>query len=60
MSTTNGFSNFSPWRMIKRFLKDDLWWIEAHFLLRKIVDEKKWPFEEIWHFIVYNAVFHWP
>ena len=60
LSTSNGFPNFSPWRMIKRSLKDELWWIEAHLLLRKVVDQKKQHFEEIRHFIVYNAVFHWP
>ena len=53
------FPNFSPWRMIKRWLQNDLWRIEAHLLLRKIVDQKKQPFEEIRHFIVYNAILHW-
>ena len=60
LPTAYGFPNLSPQGVMEGCIKEEMGWIETHFLLGKTMDEKKEMTKEIWHLVVHNAVHHWP
>ena len=60
LSATHCLPDFSPRRMIERWIKGESRWIETHLLVEKIKEKEKKPAEKVWHVIEDNAILHWP
>ena len=58
-SSTHCLSDFSPRRMIERWIKGESRWIETHLLIRKIKKKEKKSVEKVRHFVEDNAILHW-
>ena len=58
-SSTHCLPDFSPRRMIERWIKGEPRWIETHLLVRKIKEKEKKPAEEVWHVIEDNTILPW-
>ena len=58
-SATHCLPDFSPRRMIKRWIKGESRWIETHLLIGKIKEKEKKPAEKVWHVIEDNTILPW-